>query len=149
MNRASLIVKQIVSDLIVEAESKKKHVLQVDTIRERAERHIKTKHKDASHEYLYTVGMTQVIYRWLNYFGFYAVRQGMFVNPMTCRNINYLNAIIENKETDVNGRKAALEAIREIRDPQISFITNGADIVGQTDPMTEDEFMEYLRADAV
>lgn len=149
MRKVSFTVRTIVEELISEAVTKDKHVLKVDTIRERAERHIGTKCKDEDHEVLYSIGLNQLIYQWLNAFGFYSVRTGMFVNPDTCHNVQYLEAIIDNANNSIDGRTKAMERIKAVRDGQISMHFAGGDIIDLDIPMTEEEFMDYLTADAV
>lgn len=149
MRRVSATVKNIIEDLISEATTKGKHVLKVETIRSRAERHIGTKCEDEDHEVLYSIGLNQLIYQWLNTFGFYSVRIGLFVNPDVCNNVQYLEAIINNASNSIDGRIKAMERLKAKRDPQISMKFEDEDVVGFDVPMTEEEFVDYLLADAV
>lgn len=149
MRKVSMTVKVIVESLIAEATNKGKHVLKVETIRERAERHIGTGCEDEDHEVLYSIGLNQLIYQWLNAFGFYSVRIGLFVNPDACNNVHYLEAIINNAENSIDGRIKAMERLKAKRDPQISMKFEDDDMVSYDVPMTEEEFVDHLLADAV
>ena len=149
MRKVSMIIKEIVIGLIAEANDKGKHVLKVGTIRERAKRHIGTKCTDENHEVLYAIGMDQLIYQWLNTYGFYSVRVGRFVNPDHCKNEHYLEEILKNSENNLEGRRKALERLKALRDGQISMLIVENDWVGLDVPMTEEEFVDYLEADAV
>ena len=144
-----MIIKEIVNNLINEAYSTDKHVLKIDTIRERAQRHIGAQCPDENHEVLYSIGMDQLIYQWLHAYGFYSVRVGRFVNPDNCKNAQYLEKILERSENDLEGRQKALNRLKALRDGQLSMLIVDNDWLGVDIPMTEEEFLDYLEADSV
>ena len=126
-----------------------KHMISTETLKNRTLLHIVLMSGNDDTEWLADVGLGQAIQSRLWAHGYRSVRRGYFVNLDTCEDVNYLVALYDNADINVSERVMVRERIKKIRnqrcDGQLSFDANGKIII----PITEEEFMSRIIADAV
>ena len=152
MKNITKIVKDAISEIEFEMTRDKKHAIRTDTIKQRCNMKFPIEGED-DFSYLATVGLAQVIQGQLYERGYRSVRVGMFVNFDSCNDPHYLAAMLDNAELledeKIGKRRDLIEAFKKKKDPQISFYFDADGIPHLKVPMTEEEFLEKLKADAV
>lgn len=153
MNRITAIIDTEILMLETEMEHTDKHVINTETLKNRVMLHINFDGENDETKYCTKVGFGQVIQSRLFNNGYRSVRTGLFVNVDRCESISYLNEIVKNADASETTKAMVKERLKKIRDTklsgQIEFDISGNIINGLTNPLSEDEFMEMLRADAV
>ena len=133
--------------------SEDKHLISTRTLRDRIERQVDLSDENRDREYLMTIGLGQVMQSRLYVNGYRSVRTGYFVNLDKCDNVPYLYALLQNEDLQIAEKtvvKKKIEALmKKKRDPQCSLIFDGSEIVGISNPPTEDEVIEMVEQDAV
>lgn len=95
------------------------------------------------------IGLGQVIQQRLYNAGYRSIRLSLFVNLDRCVDIEYLSELLRSADIAVEEKEKVRTRIRELRnsrlDGQLRFDEDLQVIV----PINEDEFMEWLLADAI
>ena len=146
MRDESFIFDQEIVFIEIEMEQLNKHLISTETLMQRALPHFDIDAGTDSTEYFTDVGVRQVMQSRLYAHGYRSVRRGYFVNLDRCDSLEYLQALLGNSELDVENREKVMRKIKEKRDAQTSmdFATGTIHV-----PMTEEEFMREIEADAV
>lgn len=123
-----------------------KHLISTDTLKRRCIDHFVIDTGNADTEYLASIGFAQAMQSRLYAHGYRSVRKGYFINFDRCEDINYLIAMYNNEDGDIRDKQKMLKQIKAKLDPQIKFTDINCELII---PMTEEEFMEKIMADAV
>lgn len=130
-------------------ESTGRHLIRTETIKEAVRERIDIGGVNEESDYLIDVGIGQVVQSVLYSKGYRSVQTGYFVNLDKCENPFYLTNLLNNAEVEEKakiGIKQRIDAIRHTYcDGQYRFDANG-DLI---QPLTEEEFNEMLRRDAI
>lgn len=153
MNRLSNIIDEEIMLIEAEMEYAKKHVMKTDTLKERVLLHVHFDGKNDETKYVQKVGFGQVIQSRLYANGYRSIRMGLFVNLDRCEDIVYLQTLLKNADLAAEDKAMVRDRIKQLRDTkmtgQIEFDINGSVIKGLISPITEQELMDMLEADAV
>lgn len=146
MRNESLVFDQEITYLEIEMDDARKHLISTETLRNRAIPHFDIATDSETADYFVDVGIGQVMQSRLHARGYRSVRRGYFVNLDRCDSLEYLTALLGNSELDIESREKVMKKIKEKRDGQtsIDFATGTIHV-----PMTEEEFMREIEADAV
>lgn len=146
------IVKDVISGIEAEMNVEKKHAIKTDTIKSRCERRFPMEGDD-DFSYLARTGLAQLIQSQLYEKGYRSVRTGVFVNFEVCVDPYYIAAMLDNaeelKDEKLWKRNDLINEFKKKKDPQISFYFDDEGMPHLKIPMTEEEFLEKLEADAV
>ena len=152
MRHITRIVKDAIAGIEMEMATGRKHAIKTETIKRRCNLKYPISGED-DFSYLATVGLAQIIQSQLYERGYRSVRTGIFVNFNSCNDPHYLNAMLENadglEQEKVMSKKKLIGEFKKKKDPQISFYFDDQGIPHLKVPMTEEEFLEKLEADAV
>jgi hypothetical protein len=127
-----------------------KHLISTKTIREQTLARLDLGGINEESEYLIDIGLTQVIQGVLFYHGYRSVGRGYFINLEKCNDPVYLQRLYNRAETSAEAKEAIRIKIEVLKvkytNPQLVF---GGIECKIREPMTEAEFEEMIREDAV
>lgn len=154
MKPISAKIDSVITTLEAVMLSTDKHVIKADSIKQRVLNSTIIVGVNDDSTYLAGVGLSKMIQSRLWERGYRCVQSGMFVNIDNCDDIDYLNQIVENAETNEETRARAKDRVKALRDAceqlaQTSFILDGNKYIGIKVPPTPEELLEKLEADAV
>ena len=135
--------------LLMKADREGKHVISTSSIKEYIPPElISGLSGDTDTAYLAQVGLGQVIQSILWRHDFRSLGRGFFVNLEQCDNVSYLAELYNNSDSSVLEKETIRKRIKSKCDGQGVFSFEG-DRLDYDFNMTEEEFYEYVREDAV
>lgn len=153
MRNPSIVVDRIINVLEAKMAQEDKHIIKTDTIKRIALGEVVISGNNEDTEWLASVGFGQVIQSRLQKRGYRSVRKGRFVCLNNCEDVEYLHQLLQAADISVEEKDDIRNKIRKIRDAklsgQIRFDFDGNIISGLFIPLSEEELMEKLEADAV
>lgn len=149
--RESEIVDIVIDNLEQRLSRTGRHLLKTETIYAHCSVYIDLTDAAPERERLLEGGMRQVIQRRLYSRNYFSVDTGFFVNVDTCDNLGYLNLIINGKDGIIEGKIAARNRLKELKelDGQMVFVPDENNILTPIETKTKDELVADLEADAI
>lgn len=147
--RISTIIDQIIDDIEIQLETESKHVIKVDTIKDRALEHITIDCNNEDSQRCAEIGFDQVVHGRLYQYGYRSIRMGLFVNLDSCDNVQRLRELLNSADSSLQDKQKIWMKIKKQLDGQIEMQFDGAEHMGYVETMTEEEFIDDLLADAI
>lgn len=147
--RISTIIDQIIDDIEIQLETENKHVIKVDTIKDRALEHITIDCNNEDSQRCAEIGFDQVVHGRLYQYGYRSIRMGLFVNLDSCDNVKRLRELLNSADSSLQDKQKIWMKIKKQLDGQIEMQFDGAEHMGYVETMTEEEFIDDLLADAI
>lgn len=148
-SRLSTIIDQIIDDIEIQLNADNKHVIKLDTVKERALEYITIDCNNDDSQKCAEIGFDQVVYGRLYQYGYRSVRMGLFINLDSCDNVKRLQELLNSADSSLQDKQKIWAKIKKQLDGQIEMQFDGADHVGYVETMTEEEFIDDLLADAI
>lgn len=128
-----------------------KHLLKTDTIIRSVANHIDLSDELPEREELLMLGIKQVIQGRLYAHGYFSIQTGYFVNVAQCENINYLQSVIDNKDSVIEVKINARNRIKELKGMagELIFVPDENNCLQITENKTKEEIQADIEADAV
>ncbi|MBP3773195.1 MAG: hypothetical protein J6I53_10985 [Treponema sp.] len=149
--RESEVVDIVLDNLEDLLKAEGRHLLKTDTIFDHCSAYIDLTDTLPERERLLERGMRQTMQTRLYARHYFSVATGYFVNVDTCDNLGYLNLIINGKDDVIEGKIAARNRIKELKelDGQMVFVPDENGVLTPIETKTHDELIEDLEADAI
>ncbi len=148
-SRISIIIDRIIDDIEIELEANNKHVIKVDTIKERALEFITIDCNNDDSQKCAEIGFDKSVHDRLYQYGYRSVRVGLFINLDSCENIKRLQELLNSADSSLQDKQKIWAKIKKQLDGQMEMAFNGSEHTGYVETMTEEEFVADLEADAI
>ncbi len=148
-SRISTIIDQIIDDIEIQLESNNKHVIKIDTVKERARKYIIIDCNNDDSLRCAEIGFDQTVHNRLYQYGYRSVRMGLFINLDSCDNIKRLQELLNSADASLQDKQKIWQKIKKQLDGQMEMQFDGAEHTGYVETMTEEEFIDDLLADAI
>lgn len=148
-SRISTIIDQIIDDIEIQLESDNKHVIKIDTVKERARKYIIIDCNNDDSLRCAEIGFDQTVHNRLYQYGYRSVRMGLFINLDSCDNIKRLQELLNSADASLQDKQKIWQKIKKQLDGQMEMQFDGAEHTGYVETMTEEEFIDDLLADAI
>ena len=147
--RVSTIIDQIIDDIEIQLERDSKHVIKVDTIKDRASEFITIDCNNDDSQRCAEIGFDQVVHNRLYQYGYRSIRMGLFINLDSCDNVQRLRELLNSADSSLQDKQKIWMKIKKQLDGQIEMQFDGSEHTGYIETMTEEEFIDDLLADAI
>jgi hypothetical protein len=150
-NRESEVVDIVIDHLEEILEKTGKHLLKTDTIFDHCSVYIDLTDDVPERERLLEKGMRQVMQARLYQRNYFSVSIGYFVNVTTCKNLEYLNMIINGKDGVIEGKIAARNRLKELwgLNGQMEFVPDENNVLTWAETKPREELIKDLEEDAI
>lgn len=148
-SRISTIIDQIIDDIEIQLESDNKHVIKIDTVKDRARKYIIIDCNNDDSLRCAEIGFDQTVHNRLYQYGYRSVRMGLFINLDSCDNIKRLQELLNSADASLQDKQKIWQKIKKQLDGQMEMQFDGAEHTGYVETMTEEEFIDDLLADAI
>ena len=148
-SRVSTIIDQIIDDIEIQLERDSKHVIKVDTIKDRASEFITIDCNNDDSQRCAEIGFDQVVHNRLYQYGYRSIRMGLFINLDSCDNVQRLRELLNSADSSLQDKQKIWMKIKKQLDGQIEMQFDGSEHTGYVETMTEEEFIDDLLADAI
>ena len=148
-SRVSTIIDQIIDDIEIQLESDNKHVIKVDTVKDRASEFITIYCNNDDSQRCAEIGFDQVVHSRLYQYGYRSIRMGLFINLDSCDNVQRLRELLNSADSSLQDKQKIWMKIKKQLDGQMEMQFDGAEHTGYVETMTEEEFIDDLLADAI
>lgn len=148
-SRLSTIIDQIIDDIEIQLNADNKHVIKLDTVKERALEFITIDCNNDDSQKCAEIGFDQIVHGRLYQYGYRSVRMGLFINLDSCDNVKRLQELLNSADSSLQDKQKIWAKIKKQLDGQMEMQFDGADHVGYVETMTEEEFIDDLLADAI
>ena len=148
-SRVSTIIDQIIDDIEIQLERDSKHVIKVDTIKDRASEFITIDCNNDDSQRCAEIGFDQVVHNRLYQYGYRSIRMGLFINLDSCDNVQRLRELLNSADSSLQDKQKIWMKIKKQLDGQIEMQFDGSEHTGYIETMTEEEFIDDLLADAI
>ena len=148
-SRISTIIDQIIDDIEIQLESDNKHVIKIETVKERARKYIIIDCNNDDSLRCAEIGFDQTVHNRLYQYGYRSVRMGLFINLDSCDNIKRLQELLNSADASLQDKQKIWQKIKKQLDGQMEMQFDGAEHTGYVETMTEEEFIDDLLADAI
>lgn len=148
-SRLSTIIDQIIDDIEIQLNADNKHVIKLDTVKERALEYITIDCNNDDSQKCAEIGFDQIVHCRLYQYGYRSVRMGLFINLDSCDNIKRLQELLNSADASLQDKQKIWQKIKKQLDGQIEMQFDGAEHTGYIETMTEQEFIDDLLADAI
>lgn len=149
MRNITIFVEEAINELERQIAETGKHVIKTESIKDLVNPRIIISGANDDSTYLAEIGFGQVIQSRLYEHGYRSLGKGYFVNLNSCRDVHYLMMLYDNADTSVADKVRIRKLIREQCDGQGVYIFDGVEPIGTRFNMTEEEFYDQVKADAV
>lgn len=148
-SRISKIVDMVIDNVEIQLTESNKHVIRVETVKNRAMVHIDLGGINEDSDRCIEVGFDQIVHNRLYNYGYRSVRTGMFINLDACESIPRLKALLDSEDATIADKQKVWAKIKKQLDGQMRMQFEGSELASYVETMTEEEFLADLEADAV
>lgn len=148
-SRVSTIIDQIIDGIEIQLESDNKHVIKVDTIKDRALEFITIDCNNDDSQRCAEIGFDKTVHDRLYQYGYRSIRMGLFINLDSCDNVQRLRELLNSADSSLQDKQKIWMKIKKQLDGQIEMQFDGSEHTGYVETMTEEEFIDDLLADAI
>ena len=102
-SRISTIIDQIIDDIEIQLNADNKHVIKLDTVKERALEFITIDCNNDDSQKCAEIGFDQIVHGRLYQYGYRSVRMGLFINLDSCSSNSFLYFCLDSVCHNITG----------------------------------------------
>ena len=149
MKNVNWVIDQNINIIETKLAEKKRHVISTETLKLMSKRHLNISTDTDDAKYCVKVGFNHLVCQRLYARGYRSLRDGYFVNLDTCYDIDYLKKLLENSDATLQEKASVNQRIREIRNTRCDCQYEFDENMNIVETLTEEQFIEKIKEDAV